>query len=119
MANTNYDSLITEATSRPTCDFCHKGKVVWRYPATDFLIPEVRWASVGDWAACDICAKYIEDSKLDELAFLVSGILALSNPEAQDLAGEHKDALHHLHYYWMRKLYREFSAHRKGERTKS
>jgi hypothetical protein len=112
----NLNEFITETASTPVCDFCRRPGVLWRYPATDFIIPEVRLRVKGDWAACGKCADYIESDKLDDLAFLISGLLAQQDDRAQNLAGSDQDALHHLHYYWMRRLYREFTAHRQGSR---
>lgn len=119
MDSTDYQNLITEATSRPACDFCQANKVEWRYRATDFIASlELRYMSRGDWAACAKCSEYIESDKLDDLAFLISGLQASRNPEFNDLAGVDKDALHHIYYYWTRDLYRKFAANRTGERVK-
>lgn len=113
----NSAEFVTEVSSTPVCDFCRQPSVAWDYPASDFIIPEVKWGSRGHWAACAKCADYIESDKLDDLAFLISGLLAQQDARAKDLAGSDKDALHHLHYYWMRRLYREFASHRKGPRV--
>lgn len=120
MSSVNYSDLIYEAISEPKwCDFCHRTEVNWRYLARGFDIPELKWRSVGDWAACDKCAEYIESGKLDELAFLISGIIALSHPKVKDMAGVDQEAFHHLYYYWLRALFREFARNRTGERVKA
>ena len=43
------------------CDFCSSPKVTWRYPARDFMAPNLMASeSVGEWLACDTCHDLIE-----------------------------------------------------------
>lgn len=45
------------------CDFCGKQEVSWIYPAEDFSIDHMNWASEGGWAACGDCSELIEDGE--------------------------------------------------------
>lgn len=54
-----------------TCDFCTAVHPQWVYPCTDFTItaPGVPgYGSVGNWAACGVCAELIERGHWDKLA---------------------------------------------------
>lgn len=119
MNSDTYKNLITEATSDPKCDFCYRKMVTWRYKANDFVVPAVKYVSRGDWAACDTCAEYIESDKLDDLAFLISGLRVLSNPEIKAMAGSDQEAYHIVLYHWTREFYRAFAKSRTGERVKA
>ena len=95
------------------CDFCKRPIVVWRYPCNNFIIPEVMWGSVGDWAACDACADYIEKDKLEDLAYLISGLQIMSgNDPTFEL-----ELIHTIVYGSLRELYSKFKANRKGSRV--
>lgn len=42
------------------CDFCSGAPVTWRYPTRTFKLTSIRFRSVSDWAACDVCHALIE-----------------------------------------------------------
>ncbi len=59
------------------CDFCSEQKVICSFSAPDMTVGEYdsakdeldpAWTSVGRWAACEVCARLLEQNKLDELA---------------------------------------------------
>ncbi len=59
------------------CDFCSITNVICAFSAPDMTAGEYDaatdeldpvWTSVGQWAACDVCAQLLEQGKLDELA---------------------------------------------------
>ena len=46
----------------PRCDFCSAPNPRWKYPARSFIGYEacgVAGESVGDWAACEVCHRFI------------------------------------------------------------
>ena len=116
-------------TDNKFCDFCKRPNPYWRYPCRSFAqVPfgalqikarmDIWWGSDNDWAACEDCAPYIEDNKLDDLAFLISGLEAARYlaSSGRELNSE-TEGLHIIIYGELKKLYRNFSKNRKGSRV--
>lgn len=62
------------------CDFCPSTDARWRYPANDFrhdVSDEIAWTSIGDWAACEECARYIEINDAQGLTDRAIGLLGV------------------------------------------
>ena len=90
------------------CDFCSAPDPTWRYPAESFTVPDLApSASKGDWAACDRCSALIEDEDVDRL-ILRASIAAHRRSRGVIATSVVRKAL--------REVYREFFAHRLGER---
>lgn len=53
--------------STPKCDFCSAHNPTWRYPCKSFTMNALQWGSEGDFAACDICHKLIQEDRYGEL----------------------------------------------------
>lgn len=53
---------------RGRCDFCAMPKAEFVLPANDFVVPHHRdQMSLGDWAACDLCALLISANRWNSL----------------------------------------------------
>lgn len=79
---------------RPRCDFCYADDPIFRLPARTFgQQPSV---SVGDWAACEMCARCIEKDAWNSLLRRV-----VASWEAR-----HGHAMPDDHYRGVQRLYR-------------
>lgn len=61
---------IVPSKDQPICDFCSSPKVWTSYQCEDFVMGKgelLETSSVGQWAACNICAQLIDAGKWDEL----------------------------------------------------
>lgn len=63
---------VTMNRTDHVCDFCSAVAVTQRLTAEDISVPEIGWASTGDWAACDECFEIIfsegpHDEKVEQL----------------------------------------------------
>lgn len=54
------------------CDFCHERPVTWIVDATTFQLADLKFTSIGEWAACEPCGQAIftNDRKTLELRSL-------------------------------------------------
>jgi hypothetical protein len=91
------------------CDFCSEPNVAWRYPAESFVayaVANVVGESVGDWAACSICRRLIEDADRSGLLERTLRTLLEKNPDMLPAEAELRDQIGVFH--------RMFFAHRTG-----
>lgn len=58
------------------CDFCNADHPAFVLPARDFLLPVPGQNSLGDWAACQLCADLITKNQWTELVVRVTEIEA-------------------------------------------
>ena len=64
--------IFTAPCGQEVCDFCYTSPTVRVYGCHNFLIPRTGVAvfqheSVGGWAACGICADFIDAGRWSEL----------------------------------------------------
>lgn len=59
----------------PICDFCGDIGPKWLYDCAEFWIDWIPspwggpcWASTGEWCACEVCARLIDNKNLPELS---------------------------------------------------
>ena len=98
----------------PVCDFCRATPVEWTYPCDSFMLPELDWQSVGDWAACERCGELIEADDLDGL-FARWFSRFSEEDRAEAAADERKRRALEL---YQRTMHTAFMAHRWGERRR-
>jgi hypothetical protein len=96
----------------PVCDFCSRDDPAWTFPCETFEEPNVPWLpfrhmSVGQWGACETCAKLIRTRRWNRLASRC--VQSIMNRHSDWGEGERR-----LMVVYMRKLHREFEKHRTG-----
>jgi len=69
---------------RPRCDFCYADFPEWILPARSFTVIPGQSESVGDWAACDGCARLIERDQWNVLIRRVHASFEARHGEVSD-----------------------------------
>lgn len=62
------DVVVELKADTVMCDFCSQPNPRWVYPAKDFGEIVTKFASVGDWGACEECKQLIQAGDWDTLA---------------------------------------------------
>lgn len=90
-------TLNVDTPPEPRCDFCSMTPVYAAYDAPDFKCnpfstDQLTQMSVGQWAACDICAKLVDKRDWEMLSRRAATMFVMFHPETpinyEELAGE-------------------------------
>jgi hypothetical protein len=98
----------------PVCDFDRAQPVAWTYPCDSFMLPELNWQSITDWAACAACAELIEADDMDGL-FARWKAAEVVPPEAEDDPATRERYERSMELV-QRTIFEAFMTHRWGER---